>query len=688
MIHPIVQEEEDLLDDIRTRLLERPVEVGASEVDIVEELRRIRSDLAGAKAEDLGSLLQQFDQLHALLGQIRRARRTEDIDPDSPYFAHMKLKEGERERNLYLGKVTRIDHGLRIVDWRNAPIAQIFYRYQEGEEYAEEVGERIFEGELVARRTLSITRGQLERIDSPQGTFVRDEADWTQLSKTPPKLAGGSGSSLLKHERASASHRRLGVGSSARPRREDKHLPDIAALIDKEQWELITSPESGLVVVRGIAGSGKTTVALHRVAYLAYQEPQRFRGDRMIVVVWGKALRDYISKVLPSLGVEDVPVVTWTKWARDRVKRHLPFLPRRIAEDTPEVVSRLKLHPAFLQVMDHQVDTVPNPPTAEGVFEDFLGLFMDLDRLSRIVEDAAPGVFTAVELERAWDWARRQRARLTDWVAGEREDGAELDAEDDAVLLRLWQRRVGALRGRRKKYPLRYTHMVVDEVQDLSPLEVSVLLDTLDSQGSATLSGDTQQHIIEEAGFADWADFFEHVGVSGTAVSTLKVSYRSTHEITSFARGVLGPYAEDDEAPTTTRPGAPVELFRFTDHGACVGFLGDVLQQLARREPLASIVVLTPNPGVSAMYAAGLRKAEVPRLRLVEDQDFAFSPGVEVTEVQEVKGLEFDYVVVVEASARYYPDTSHTRRLLHVAATRAAHQLWLVSVGTPSPIIR
>ena len=692
MDHPIVQEEETLLADIRTRLLERPVEVGASEKDIIEELLRIRSDLAGAKNEDLGSLLQQFDQLHALLGQIRKARATEDVDPDSPYFAHMKLKEGERERNLFLGKVTRIDHGLRIIDWRNAPIAQIFYRYKEGEEYAEEVGERILEGELVARRTVSIARGRLGRIDSPQGSFVKQGDDngkdaWTQLSKSAPQLAGGAGTSLLKHARASSSTRRLGIGKKAGPRRESKHLPDIAALIDREQWELITKPDSGLVVVRGIAGSGKTTVALHRVAYLAYQEPQRFRGDRMIVIVWGKALRDYISKVLPSLGVGDVPVVTWTKWARDRVRRHLPMLPRRIAEDTPEVVSRLKLHPAFLEVIDHQVDTVPNPPNADGVIEDFLGMFMDLDRMSRTVHAAAPGAFTDSELERVWDWARRQRARLTDWLEGDREEVAELDAEDDALLLRVWQKRVGHLRGKSKKHPLQYTHMVVDEVQDLSPLEVSILLDTLDSRGSATLSGDTQQHIIEEAGFTDWADFFDHAGVSGTAVSTLKVSYRSTHEITSFARHVLGDLAEDADAPTTTRPGAPVELFRFTDHGACVGFLGDVLQQLCRREPLASIAVLTPEPGVSAMYADGLRNAEVPRVRHVVDQTFAFAPGIDVTEVAEVKGLEFDYVILVEASARYYPDTAHMRRLLHVGATRAAHQLWLVSVGTPSPIV-
>ena len=397
---------------------------------------------------------------------------------------------------------------------------------------------------------------------------------------------------------------------------------------------------------------------------------------------------DYISKVLPSLGVEGVKVKTWQAWAREGVRRHLPMLPRRQAEDTPEIVSRLKLHPGFLRVLQHQIETVSNPPNADGVVEDFLGLFMDLPTLVRLMDESAPGSFTESELERAWDWARRQRGRLYDWISGDREEGAELDEEDDAVLLRLWQMRVGKLRAPgRGKRPLRYAHMVVDEVQDLSPLEVQVLLDTLDGRNSVTLSGDTQQHIIEQAGFTDWREFFGDIGQDETSVNTLKVSYRSTHEITSFAREVLGDLAEDDHPPMTTRPGAPVELFRFTDDGACVAFLADALMELIRREPLASIAVLTPSPTISGIYARGLQLAEVPRVRHVLDQQFAFAPGIEVTEVAEVKGLEFDYVVLVEFSAQYYPDNGHARRLLHVGATRAAHQLWLTSVGEPSTIL-
>ena len=87
------------------------------------------------------------------------------------------------------------------------------------------------------------------------------------------------------------------------------------------------------------------------------------------------------------------------------------------------------------------------------------------------------------------------------------------------------------------------------------------------------------------------------------------------------------------------------------------------------------------------MYYRGLLNGEVPRLRRVENQDFTFAPGVEVTEIEQVKGLEFDYVILVEVSAANFRDSPSARRLLHVGATRAVHQLWLTSVATPSPLV-
>src|SRR5262249_14680638 len=87
-------------------------------------------------------------------------------------------------------------------------------------------------------------------------------------------------------------------------------------------------------------------------------------------------------------------------------------------------------------------------------------------------------------------------------------------------------------------------------------------------------------------------------------------------------------------------------------------------------------------------FFEGLDKAGVPRLSRVVDEEFTFAPGVEVVDVRQVKGLEFDYVVVVGADALHYPDTPSARRLLHVAATRPVHHLLVLVTGTTSAIVR
>jgi DNA helicase-2/ATP-dependent DNA helicase PcrA len=131
-----------------------------------------------------------------------------------------------------------------------------------------------------------------------------------------------------------------------------------------------------------------------------------------------------------------------------------------------------------------------------------------------------------------------------------------------------------------------------------------------------------------------------------------------------------------------------VELFQYTDQGACIAALADALTDLANEEPLASVAVLTPSRSLSELYFAGLERSEVPRLHLVRDQDFRFAPGVEVTEIEQVKGLEFDYVILVEVAEANFADEPMARRLLYVGATRAVHQLWLTSAGSPSQIVQ
>jgi DNA helicase-2/ATP-dependent DNA helicase PcrA len=212
-------------------------------------------------------------------------------------------------------------------------------------------------------------------------------------------------------------------------------------------------------------------------------------------------------------------------------------------------------------------------------------------------------------------------------------------------------------------------------------------MDCTSEERSLTLAGDTQQHVLQEAGFTDWEEFFGHLGVKGTAVNTLKVSYRSTQPIVDFALRVLGPLAEDDEPPRGSRDGTPVEVFSFAAHGEALVFLVDALRELEESEPKASVALLARSPQVADLYYQGLEKAGLDKLRRVANQDFSFSAGIEVTDVQQAKGLEFDYVVLLDVSAESWPLTPAARRQMHVGATRAAHQLWVTSVGDPSPVV-
>jgi len=685
-LHPVVTDELEQLARVSTLLNENPYETPPSEKSIVAELLRLREEMPKAKDEDRGSLLTQYDQQYALLQQLRTTRDRPQVDPDSPYFAHVRLEEKGKSRSVFLGKATRIDNGLRIVDWRNAPISRIFYRYQQGEEYEEDLGGRVLEGRVVARRTVTITQGELQRIDAPEGTFSHESGVWEATRREPPRMAGGEGAALRAHRSGEGTGRRMGTDLEGNRRRHDKRLPDIAGLIDAEQFELITRPRAGFVVIRGTAGSGKTTVALHRIAWLAYESPQ-YDSPLTLFLVFSKALKDYVGHVLPALGVHRATVLTFHDWAHMMRRRHFNHVPKKMRDTAPAVVVRLKQHPLMLRVLEEQVARVDGHATREQALDDWISAITGLPLLTEIFDRHAPGAFTHADLEKCVSWCTDRTNELMSRMEGDREVEAAIEPEDEPLMLRAWQLRVGPLRNKSKR-PIRYRHLAIDEVQDFSPTEVRVLLGCLDKSQSITLAGDTQQHVMQDSGFTSWTDFFRHLGVEGTAVNTLKISYRSSAPIVQFALSLLGDLREDEDPPMVTRSGPPVELFRFTDHGAAVAFLADALKELTYAEPLASVVLLTPGASTSGIYYSGLRSGEVPRLRRVTDQNFSFAPGVEITELDQVKGLEFDYVILVEPSAAHFPDTPSARRLLHVGATRAVHQLWLTSVGTVSPIIR
>ena len=785
----ITSDETELLGRVLKFAADRaaePVGQGPTRQDYEAEMIALRDQIGEERLEDHPILIEHMTRIAALAG--RAQQRALPVDVQSPYFAHLQLKLSERGKervsDVLIGKRGLIDRaaGVQIVDWRDAPVSQIYYRYDEGDDYEEELPSGTLKGEVLARRNVTIARSLVRRIGCPQGTFVSSvDGFWYALEgQGVALLTGGQGTAARppRPQPTPRGHKEGRRGETARgSHNPDKALPEIAALVDRTQFELITEPGAGLVVIQGGAGSGKTTVALHRIAYLVFQQSERVRPSWCLFVVPSSALERYVAGVLPSLGVTGVPVTTYRAWVHTLRKRLVPDTPDRYSDDTPAAVQRLKKHPGMLVLLKQAVmleleqlereiasalDASQDPVAKQLVLDGWRErasrspherarslmnaaksgklavapsialrveqvlrrgvrrlrdprrilweLLTDRGRIETLASPQQPEPAQAGELDELVRWCA---AQLDEEVSEELEgtdeermvpidgkpldDGddsgarARLDEEDDSLLLRLYQLIHGHLT-RVDGEPLVYDHIAIDEAQDLAPIDVAVLVAATGEKRSVTIAGDTAQRVVFDNAFRGWDALIGDLGLADRAgdalrLRPLELAYRSTAEIMDFARRVLGPLAPV-EPPKASRHGAEVELHAFPGLGEAVAFVAEALRSLLSREHSASVAVLSRYVGQADAWYAALQRAEVPSLRRVRKQEFLFTAGVDVTDVSQVKGLEFDYIILVDTNAQGYPESTESRHLLHIGATRATHQLWLISTGDVSPLVR
>ena len=742
----IISEEEGILANVQAKLAAHVV-APAARMDFDKEMMALRDQLAEERAEDHAMLVEHMTRLAAL----RRAQDRETVfpaDPQNPYFAHLRLTDkhkGEaRQRDVLIGRRAFINSraGVHIVDWRNSPISRIYYCYNEADEYEEEFAGEIQTGTVNVRRTLTVRRGMLERVRAGDMALMRTPDGWAPEAIARQRLEGGVGTAI-----------RPPAGTMGG--KSDNRLPEITALIDPEQFRIITDRRTGVVIIRGGAGTGKTTIALHRVAYLHFQDRKRFAPKRIQIITPGPALKRYVATVLPALDVSGVPIDTFAAWAMRTLKRLVPGLKKRkLTDATPVGAGRLKRHPVVFTLLEEAVDEQARSfdPVIKNAGGDVLLKAWvqrrNLPPMARITALArwikTQDGLNTVPIRRAIDtvkdelgdplelWAElltdRRRIEkgliaagadyyqweldnLVNSVSIQSDDPADrsdidphlrtgidgasiddgdlqghLDVDDVAILLRICQLRYGRLTGPSGQ-KVNYEHVVVDEAQDLPPIAIAVLCGAVQPGGPVTLAGDTAQRLSLDNGFGNWDEVVDLLKLTKAHVlPPLAVAYRSTRQVMEVARHVLGPLAPDD-APQDARDGAPVELFRFDEQGEAVAFLGDALKSLRNRERRASVALVARTPAVADIYYAGLRRADVGGLRRIREQEFDFTPGIDVTDVVQIKGLEYDYIVLIEATAEQWPVRTENRHLLHVALTRAAHQLWLICSDAPSPLL-
>jgi DNA helicase-2/ATP-dependent DNA helicase PcrA len=752
----VVSEELDLLERVRQAVRSAAIAAKPDMADVNRRLIELRDEASSALQHDLPALFDQLNVHHSL---SKLDFRTKLPDLRAPYFAHMRINEAGRSRDILIGHQTFIDpkFDITIIDWKNAPIAKVFFHYNEGDSFTEKLPGKLLSGTIEARRVLTFDKGKLIAIGLPTTGFkIDDDGHWhEQTASALPQLSGGEG--------AADRGQRFGTG------RGGQRMPDVSALLDKQQFELLTRSEDEHLLILGGAGCGKTTVALHRLAALSSRHPKRFAHDRMLVVVPDTGLVRLSRKILKSLGLDRVKVSTYDEWIIQLARNWLKSLPNRICQDTPARVSRFKRHPAMLELFDSLADrrlqsftdqaerelgfwsdirhiferstghnlslrlqsirnqllnrlqkqgsTIEEATLHRRAVENLFGslkrqllnldtdrraLYSDRETLMRAVQ-MSDGVLNESMVDEVMRHARQQfqdpdtSARMAGIgdeaivsldgvdVATEESIGVEstVDIEDCSLMFRLLKYYTGSVCPDEAKFPS-FSHLVIDEAQELSPLELRMLGDCLAEDGSVTIAGDAAQQSDPTTTFVTWEHVLRELDIGDVQASQLMTNYRSPRPIAEYAHAILGKLAPET-MPRALRDGVPVIESQFSDLGHVAMILTDTLEDLCFREPDCSVAIICRDDESAVEIFGALR--ELSDVRLVRDGEFSFEPGIDVTEASHVKGLEFDYVVVPDADINNYPDLPDARRLLHVAATRAMHQLWIMYRGRVSPIL-
>ncbi|MFC4662517.1 HelD family protein [Oceanobacillus aidingensis] len=640
---------------------------------------------------------------NVLEGSRQRVRESLTIAKKEPYFARLDFKEEENEevKATYIGKAGVFDEhtgDVLITDWR-APVASLFYGFSGSEDdvyYLSPDG--IVEGEIYLKRNIVTYNQELQRVVD---RYIRGEQE----------ASGGDEFLLYKLED-----------------QKDNKLRDIVATIQGEQNEIIRYPLNKAVIIQGVAGSGKTTVALHRLAYLLYEYREQLTAHRMIIFAPNTIFLDYISQVLPELGVGDIVQTTFPKWVMtsiiDDPKCKLESLSERrkaFFESGTAEKNNWKGSLEFQQQIREQLSQLEKDWIPE---EDFIPWENKKGVLLEQINTWIEADFKGNPATKKYD---RLKAKLTRWIEieakmyGEKKEQEQARKEGKKELrryLRKWKKRkpyelYAQILKRMERTDLlppkdkitlddlaplldihdywygiereeRFDHVVIDEAQDFSPYQVSVL-HARTKTASFTILGDLAQGIHSNEGIDEWENFIDLFGTSRSKFFQMTKSYRSTYEIIAFSNTIL--------RHLTNRPAYAEPVFRSGEEVQIQQVETDEklkkitswIHDMKNKEMKTIAVILRSEADCNAIYPK--LKEKIPELTMITTEDKSYEGGISLLPVYVSKGLEFDTVLMVDVDETRYPVTEQTAKLLYVGCTRALHHLSVIYSGNASKLI-
>ncbi|AXO93455.1 TPA: UvrD-helicase domain-containing protein [Bacillus cereus] len=682
-----------------------------------EELQKMKDTL-----RTMDDQLEQLEKIPVYYGddfkeQILESMRESNrqnlrIGVQEPYFGRLDFQEDGKEEvmPIYIGKVGVSDKDTMkpiVIDWR-APVASMFYSFTGGDELAfYQSPDGLVEGDVYLKRNISIRKRELERVVD---TYVKGNEDVSHADD------------FLLY--------RLGENK-------DNKLKDIVSTIQSEQNDIIRAERNLPLLIQGVAGSGKTTIALHRLAFLIYEYREQLEAERMIVFAPNSLFLDYISSVLPELGVGNISQTTFLNWALrtldDSVK--LKQTEEKLKEafsinrdERKVMLGKLKGTLEFKSFIEEQMVQIEKELVPTSNFEAW-------DKAVIPVEDIKK--WMQVEYKHYPLKKRRERlvGRMKRWIEielkkyGETNEKKLLKKEATKRLntyMKFWPK-MSALslyssilkskeilevlpeelvketekNGRKKEVYVedlpaliyihhritgieigqKFHHVVIDEAQDFSPFQVYVLKE-ITLGNSFTILGDLSQAIYDYQGIEDWSAFKEVFQETG--YYELTRSYRSTKEIIEFANEII----KNAEIPVglampVFRSGEEVKVIHTEDQFTEIL---KTLKQLQNADVKTIAVIGRTDDECRDMYEkltnAGLT------VNVIEADQSKYEGGISVVPVYLAKGLEFDAVLLIDVDEEHYKNMKHDAKLLYVGCTRSLHDLWIFHSGEASPLIK
>jgi DNA helicase-2/ATP-dependent DNA helicase PcrA len=664
--------------------------------------------------------------------KLRQARQ-------EPYFGRVDwLRDDDtRSETFYIGKhLVQDDDPSKtyVYSWAGTLAGDLYYQRRSKHEA----------GKLLLKRTFQIDRDELTSISDE---YVDDSlADQLVVDRFTDQL-------LLQLLQAS----RGGT------------LQDIVATIQEQQYAIITLPKEQIVVVQGVPGSGKTSVALHRIAYLLYhhRDDRDFSVENLLILGPSPIFLAYIANVLPALGERRIPQQSFDAWMTQRLDTFVDYEPQDVslellldpAVPLAEKIMRYRnarnkgslkmaqLLERYVEILYHDVLTGKEPLVCTYRSRDVGTLQVErkVEDLQRILDKVADQPFNerSEEIERHLTDAitREMEAALPVTQQGDLEVRHRIEEQVEAQVHQYfseWRklnasvayRRLLRTRGLLQEAgeglfsgwdlellrqdaptafrPFRfsdlaallylkilldgtdrkpYDHIVIDEAQDITPLQFKVL-SAYSRASSMTVLGDLAQGIYPHHGVGDWEELTEAVGNQELLQQDIRQSYRSTQETVAYANAMLERSgAEKDRlAEPIARPGSAPVLHPFGDRSELVANLPKIVQS-ERDQGHNSIAIVCRSMAGCRTLAMTLEEARVIDYQFVKDRNASYRGGIALIPSYLTKGLEFDAVIVADADAETYAPQELEASLLYVVLTRALHALHICWTGILTPLL-